>query len=133
MTDPEFDHVQTIAPFQNLLMSVHACPIDPRLTFSEANTLLLDIHPHPIVTSAPRSHAAGGSITDSIVPIDTPVVSIDHMEAISIGSKRHFQSAMLNQEVIVIESLLTVVQLALRLQPEKIGDSAITEVSALLD
>ncbi|CAG2057815.1 unnamed protein product [Timema podura] len=49
ITEPDFVHVEALAPFQPLQMKVVHCPIDTSLNFTQANKLIRDLKPGTLV------------------------------------------------------------------------------------
>jgi hypothetical protein len=49
--DPDYDLPELIAPYQPLKMAAVHFPVDPRLSFLEANDLLSELRPGRLVTS----------------------------------------------------------------------------------
>ncbi|XP_065898009.1 integrator complex subunit 9-like [Dysidea avara] len=48
-TEPDFDYLHALAPFQPISMKAFYFPVDPRLNFSTANRLLKEIQPRQLI------------------------------------------------------------------------------------
>jgi integrator complex subunit 9 len=60
-TEPEFSHIECLAPYQPLAMKAIYCPIDTSLNFQQTNKLLKELKPNLLVTheeylNPPRNH-----------------------------------------------------------------------------
>ena len=47
--DPDVDYIEALAPYQPVMMRVVSCPIDTRLSFTQANKLIKDLKPRHLV------------------------------------------------------------------------------------
>ncbi|KAK9744743.1 Metallo-beta-lactamase superfamily [Popillia japonica] len=54
-TEPDFDYIEALAPYQPLQMKVAHCAIDTSLNFIQANKLIKDLKPTTLVTSPDRT------------------------------------------------------------------------------
>lgn len=48
-TEPDFDYIEALAPYQPLQMKVAHCAIDTSLNFTQANKLIKDLKPSTLV------------------------------------------------------------------------------------
>ncbi|VVD03343.1 unnamed protein product, partial [Leptidea sinapis] len=55
-TEPDFPHVEALAPFQPLSMKAYHCPIDTSLNYSQANKLVRELRPREL--AMPEQYAA---------------------------------------------------------------------------
>lgn len=58
-TEPDFPHLEALAPFQPLQMKAYHCPIDTSLNYSQANKLVRELRPREV--ALPEQYAAPGA------------------------------------------------------------------------
>jgi integrator complex subunit 9 len=121
-TEPDFEYLHALAPYQPLNMKAYYFPIDPRLNFFVANKLLNDFAPSCLVTAESYLPSAAHSQKENTcLQPEMQYYGLTRGRAVSIPLDGRFQQVMLDPE------------LATKLLPQEIlpGVSA-TTVSGLL-
>lgn len=126
-TEPEYPHVDALAPFQPLAMKFVHCPIDTSLNYAQANKLLREIKPAKIVLpdSYPSFSAPGPYRPDIAIekPTNTTeIYSIRRGEFLSLPIKRQKLSSTLSFDM------------SLNIKPQSIKpDCALGTVTGILE
>ncbi|KAL6073089.1 Integrator complex subunit 9 [Balamuthia mandrillaris] len=108
-TEPDFDHVVVLQPYQPFEIRTHYCPLDPRLNFVDANRLLHTLQPKHIIlpqeyfssstASAETSteEMMSGDKRTQIVPPNSEckVSTFMHADVLHIPSEDMFERARL--------------------------------------
>ncbi|CAG4972499.1 unnamed protein product [Colias eurytheme] len=86
-TEPDFPHVEALAPFQPLSMKAFHCPIDTSLNYSQANKLVRELRPREL--ALPEQYAAGGAGAGRPhISADVPTVVVRRGAARSAAVRR---------------------------------------------
>ncbi|KAJ0182858.1 hypothetical protein K1T71_002227 [Dendrolimus kikuchii] len=101
-TEPDFPHMEALAPFQPLSMKAFHCPIDTSLNYSQANKLVRELRPRELALpeqyAAPAGGAAGvgGAAARPHIATDAPTVVLRRGEARTCGTRRGMARATLS-------------------------------------
>ena len=103
-TEPDFPHIDALAPFQPLAMKTAHCPIDTSLNFAQANKLIKDLKPAALVIPECYTHPplTAGHRTDLIIdPLssDKKTYLIKRGEVVTLPIKRKFVKVLLSPEI----------------------------------
>nr|CAD7204164.1 unnamed protein product [Timema douglasi] len=95
ITEPDFIHVEALAPFQPLQMKVVHCPIDTSLNFTQANKLIRDLKPGTLVLPESYLHPPiiDPARSDLVIDTDRPTIPYKRDEVHSLPLKRKLTPA----------------------------------------
>ena len=121
-TEPDFEYLHALAPYQPLSMKAFYFPIDPRLNFLVANKLLKELAPHCLLT--PESYLPSSAHTQKenlCLQPEMPYYGLGTGKMVSVPIKTEFQKVQI------------VPQLAEQLLPQEIQPGvSVTSLSGLL-
>uniref|UniRef100_A0A8C4QK56 Integrator complex subunit 9 n=1 Tax=Eptatretus burgeri TaxID=7764 RepID=A0A8C4QK56_EPTBU len=105
-TEPGFNHLDALAPFQPLAMKAVHCPIDTGLNFPQVSKLLKDIQPVHVIcpeqyTAPPAAHPHRSDLQLERQP---PPCTMRRAEALALPVRRRYERVELSPEV--AESLI---------------------------
>lgn len=100
-TEPGFDYAAGLSPFHGLKCRTAYCPIDPRLTFVEANAVIRAHMPSTVVVPAAYTTGKGGPITEanSIIAMTRQTITYRPLDVIALPSHRKQTQAALSAEL----------------------------------
>ncbi|RXG67625.1 Integrator complex subunit 9 [Armadillidium vulgare] len=100
-TEPEFDFVDALAPFQPLAMRPVNCPIDTSLNFNQAKILISDLKPNKLIVPEVylRPPATAPHRTDLVLDVDEKTLTYSENEFLNVGLKRHMETVQLTPEL----------------------------------
>jgi len=100
-TEPDFPHLDALAPFLPLEMRVCYCPIDTSLNFAQANKLIKDLRPQHLVVS--ESYTKPPPIdpfrNDLTIDFEPSVMTYKLGEVLSLPVKRKFETVEMEPEL----------------------------------
>ena len=100
-TEPEFDFLEALAPFQPLTIRSFYCPIDTSLNYNQARKLINDLKPGNVVVPDAylRPPVSAPHRTDLVLDLDeTPITYSEH-QVISLGLQRKLETASLSPDL----------------------------------
>ncbi|KAF6213099.1 hypothetical protein GE061_010814 [Apolygus lucorum] len=106
-TEPDFPHMDALAPFQPLAMKAVHCPIDTSLNFTQANKLIRELKPSTLVVPQAYTQPPPAHVHRSELVIDQEsryVISITRGEVVSLAVRRH--SAKVNLDPVLADHIL---------------------------
>ncbi|CAL1529040.1 unnamed protein product [Lymnaea stagnalis] len=100
-TEPDFPHLDALAPFLPIAMRVCYCPIDTSLNFSQANKLIRDLRPLHLVVSElyikpPLMEPLRNDLT---IDFDPSPLTYKQGEILSLPVKRQFETVEMEPEL----------------------------------
>ncbi|XP_065343585.1 integrator complex subunit 9 isoform X2 [Cloeon dipterum] len=89
-TEPDFSHVDALAPFQPLAMNVKYWPIDMSLSAQRASKLIRDARPKNVAVAAVHlePHVAAPHRTDFVIEADCPILPLRRGEVVTVPVTR---------------------------------------------
>jgi integrator complex subunit 9 len=99
-TEPDFEYLHALAPYQPLHMKAYYFPIDPRLNFFVANKLLNEFAPRCLVTADSYLPSAAHSQKENVcLQPEMQYYGLTRGRAVTIPLDGKFQKIMLDPEV----------------------------------
>ncbi|CAG5124649.1 unnamed protein product, partial [Candidula unifasciata] len=100
-TEPDFPHLDALAPFLPLAMRVCYCPIDTSLNFSQANKLIRDLRPLHLVVSETytKPPVLEPLRNDLTIDFEPSPLTYKQGEVLSLPVKRQFEVVEMEQEL----------------------------------
>uniref|UniRef100_A0A2C9L1D1 Beta-Casp domain-containing protein n=1 Tax=Biomphalaria glabrata TaxID=6526 RepID=A0A2C9L1D1_BIOGL len=100
-TEPDFPHLDALAPFLPIAMRVCYCPIDTSLNFSQANKLIRDLRPLHLVVSESYTHppVLEPLRNDLTVDFDPSPLTYKQGEILSLPVKRQYEAVEMEPEL----------------------------------
>lgn len=102
-TEPDFDYLEALAPFQPLQMKIAHCAIDTSLNFMQANKLIKDLKPSALVIPEcyTRSPSTAAYRNDLVIEqsSDRNLITFNRGEVISLPLKRKQNQILISENV----------------------------------
>ncbi|KAK3764323.1 hypothetical protein RRG08_008805 [Elysia crispata] len=100
-TEPDFPHLDALAPFLPLAMRVCYCPIDTSLNFSQANKLIRELRPLHLVVSGTytRPPTLEPMRNDLTIEFEPSPLTYKQGEILSLPIKRQFETVQMEPEL----------------------------------
>ncbi|KAG7173243.1 Integrator complex subunit 9-like [Homarus americanus] len=100
-TEPEFEFVEALAPYQPLVMRPVYCPIDTSLDFTQARKLINELKPAKMVVPEVylKPPANAPHRTDLILNLEETPLTYSECQLLSLGIHRRMESMSLTQEL----------------------------------
>jgi len=99
ITEPDFQYLEALAPYQPLAMKVSYCPIDTSLSFTQANKLIRELRPQHLITSesymTPPAHFPHHANLVLETDICTPI-TYTRAEILTLPIKRQYEQIELD-------------------------------------
>ncbi|XP_077990800.1 integrator complex subunit 9-like [Glandiceps talaboti] len=100
-TEPSFNYLDVLAPYQPLAMKACYCPIDPTMNFTQANKLIKDMKPLHVVI--PESYTSPPSLlphrNDLLVEADPPPTTYKRAEVLTLPVRRRYEKIDITPEL----------------------------------
>ncbi|XP_070533151.1 integrator complex subunit 9-like [Ptychodera flava] len=100
-TEPSFNYLDALAPYQPLAMKACYCPIDPTMNFTQANKLIKDLKPLHVVI--PESYTSSPTMlphrNDLVVETDPPPTPYRRAEVLPLPIRRRYEKIEITQEL----------------------------------
>lgn len=96
-TEPDYPHVEALAPFQPLAMKAYHCPIDTSLNYAQANKLVRELRPAAL--AAPEQYIARNGGPGLVAPDDRPVLALRRGGVLRVPAPRAARRASLSAEL----------------------------------
>ncbi|XP_069190452.1 integrator complex subunit 9 isoform X2 [Procambarus clarkii] len=100
-TEPEFDFVEALAPYQPLVMRPVYCPIDTSLDFTQARKLINELKPGKIVVPDVYLHPPSNAPhrTDLMLNLDETPLTYSECQVLSLGIHRRLETMSLSADL----------------------------------
>lgn len=100
-TEPDFQYLDALAPYQPLAMKISYCPIDTSLNYAQANKLIRDLRPLHLVipdhyVQAPVVYPMNA---DLVIEYDPPPVTYRRSEVLNLPIRRRYEQIDLDPEL----------------------------------
>ncbi|XP_076045376.1 integrator complex subunit 9 isoform X2 [Oratosquilla oratoria] len=109
-TEPEFDFMDALAPFQPLAIRPIYCPIDTSLNFIQARKLISDLKPGTLVVPEVylQPPACAPQRTDLVLTLDEAPVTYNECQVVSLGVRRTLETMSVSPDVALALNPVTV-------------------------
>ncbi|XP_064382398.1 integrator complex subunit 9-like isoform X2 [Halichondria panicea] len=99
-TEPDFDYLHALAPYQPISMKAFYFPIDPRLNFFVANKLLKELAPQCLVTEETYLPSSAHSHKDNLcIQPEMPFYDLSRNKVVQIPIKGEFERIHISPEL----------------------------------
>lgn len=99
-TEPDFEYLHALAPYQPISMKAFYFPIDPRLNFFVANKLLKELVPQCLVTSETYLPSSAHSHKDNLsLQPDMPFYGVNHDKVVQVPLKGDYERIHISPEL----------------------------------
>lgn len=105
-TEPDFDYIEALAPYQPLQMKVAHCAIDTSLNFTQANKLIRDLKPSTLVIpecyiKPPQTPVNAVNLVDCVIEnsTDRTVIPYKWGDVINLPLKRKQGQVFIDKNV----------------------------------
>lgn len=98
-TEPDFDYIEALAPYQPLQMKVTHCAIDTSLNFTQANKLIRDLKPSTLVIPECYTKQLQTQSSDGEASGDRNIISYKWGDVINLPLKRKQGQVFIDKNV----------------------------------
>lgn len=100
-TEPSFNYLEALAPFQPIQMKAVHCPIDTSLNFTQARKLIKEARPKRLVIPERYTQPPTGAPTrsDLVIDLDLPTHKYNKMDIIKIPVKRRLENITIHPDL----------------------------------